>query len=81
MTYVFVYIDDFIITINSNFEMNNLIQQLDKEFFIKDLGDLNYFLELEVGRISNSEIQLNQKKVSLKYLLEQRWTKQIVYLL
>jgi len=40
---------------------------LDKTFKIKDLGDLRYFLGLEVAR-SKKEIMMNKKKYALKLL-------------
>lgn len=39
-----------------------MVQQLDKQFSIKDLGAPKYFLKIEVNRVSKSELHLCQKK-------------------
>uniref|UniRef100_A0A251RWD9 Putative zinc finger, CCHC-type n=1 Tax=Helianthus annuus TaxID=4232 RepID=A0A251RWD9_HELAN len=46
--YLLVYVDDLILTGNQNSIMTSFISRLNKEFAIKDLGKLNYFLGLEV---------------------------------
>jgi len=42
-----------------------LIQALNKTFKIKDLGNLRYFLGLEIGR-STKGIMTNQRKYALE---------------
>ncbi|WMV26194.1 hypothetical protein MTR67_019579 [Solanum verrucosum] len=48
--HVVVYVDDIILTGNNPSELAELKYFLNKEFKIKDLGDLHYFLGLEVIR-------------------------------
>lgn len=45
---VLVYVDDIIVTGPSSTACNNVISQLSVQFPIKDLGDLHFFLGLEV---------------------------------
>ncbi|GKC18112.1 retrovirus-related pol polyprotein from transposon TNT 1-94, partial [Tanacetum coccineum] len=46
--YLLVYVDDLILTGNDETTITTFISCLNQEFAIKDLGDLNYFLGLEV---------------------------------
>lgn len=48
--YVLIYVDGFIITGNSEQEINSLIKHLNQEFTMKDLGNLSYFLDIEVKK-------------------------------
>ncbi|KAK0589003.1 hypothetical protein LWI29_008378 [Acer saccharum] len=66
-----VYVDDMIITGNSEMEIQNLKPFLATEFEIKDLGNLKYFLGMEVAR-SKAEIFINQRKYRLDLLRETR---------
>lgn len=50
LTLVLVYVDDIIITGNSNAYITDLISLLSKKFVMKDLGPLSYFLGIEVLR-------------------------------
>ncbi|KAG9441691.1 hypothetical protein H6P81_017545 [Aristolochia fimbriata] len=61
VTFVLVYVDDIIVTGSSPLDIRELIQQLQKEFFVKDLGHLHYFLGIEVTRIPNG-LHLAQTK-------------------
>lgn len=45
--YILIYVDDLNITRNDEVEINNLIQYQDKQFSVKDLRGLNYFLGIE----------------------------------
>jgi Reverse transcriptase (RNA-dependent DNA polymerase) len=45
-----VYVDDIVLTSNDPIEMKRLKASLAKEFEIKDLGELRYFLDIKVGR-------------------------------
>lgn len=42
--YIFVYVDDIIVTSSDPQLIKTLVQQLNKEFALKDLGRLSYFL-------------------------------------
>lgn len=56
-----VYVDDIIVTGNGEVEKDALKLCLAKEFEIKDLGKLKYFLGIEVGR-SRQGIFISQRK-------------------
>jgi hypothetical protein len=62
-----VYVDDIIITGDDTFEMSQLKQKLSKEFEAKDLGQLRYFLGIEIVR-SPKGIVLSQRKYVLDLL-------------
>ena len=62
-----VYVDDIILTGDDIEEMSRLKQSLAKEFEIKDLGQLRYFLGMEVAR-SNKGIIMSQRKYILNLL-------------
>jgi hypothetical protein len=59
--YVLAYVDDLIIVSSSELATTNLLQQLDREFPIKDMGRLHYFLGIEV-QASSSGLLLSQRK-------------------
>ncbi|KAJ0735667.1 putative RNA-directed DNA polymerase [Helianthus annuus] len=64
-----VYVDDIVITGNSDVEISRIKSLLSKSFQIKDLGVLKYFLGLEVI-YDKSGICLNQRKYCLDLLAE-----------
>ena len=66
-TVLLVYVDDIILTGNSESEIQDVIKLLDQAFKIKDLGNLKYFLGLEIAR-SSSGIHLCQRKYTLDIL-------------
>lgn len=45
-----VYVDDIVTTTNCELKASELKQYLDSKFRLKDLGELKYFLGLEVAR-------------------------------
>ena len=61
ITILIVYVDDIILTGNYEEEMCNLKKLLAKEFEVKDLGSLKYFLGMEVAR-SKKGISVSQRK-------------------
>lgn len=69
ITVLIVYVDDIIITGNSEDEIQKLKIFLGKQFEIKDLGCLKYFLGMEVAR-SKKGICINQRKYVLDLLKE-----------
>lgn len=61
LTILIIYVDDIVLTGNHWEEMDHLKQLLSKEFEIKNLGHLNYFLQIEVARSSRG-ISVSQWK-------------------
>lgn len=56
-----IYVDDIIITGKNEEFMEELISKLDSEFALKDLGELHYFLGIEVRHFPGG-ITLSQGK-------------------
>ena len=70
MTALLVYVDDIIIRGNDEKEKQNLKQYLIKEFEIKELGRLKYFLGIEVSYLRpRIEMSKNFGDISEKYRL------------
>jgi hypothetical protein len=65
-THVFllVYVDDIIVASSSEQATKALLQDLQKEFALKDLGDLHYFLGIEVTKIKNGLLLTQEKYAS-----------------
>jgi hypothetical protein len=57
--YLLLCVDDIIITASSNALLARLLRQLHGEFFMTDLGDLHFFLGIQVMR-SSSGLFLSQ---------------------
>ena len=66
-----VYVDDIVITSDDHEETEQLKKLLAKEFEIKDLGKLKYFLGMEVAH-SRSGISMSQRKYTMDLLKETR---------
>lgn len=64
-----VYVDDIIITGDDEIEIQNIKENLGKEFELKDLGQLKYFLVIEIAR-SPKGIVLSERKYVLDLLSE-----------
>ncbi|RVW33887.1 Retrovirus-related Pol polyprotein from transposon RE1 [Vitis vinifera] len=64
-----VYVDDIILSGNDMGELQNLKKYLSEEFEVKDLGNLKYFLGMEVAR-SRKGIVVSQRKYILDLLKE-----------
>lgn len=62
MTYILVYVDDFIITGSDSSELSSLITLLNKKFALKDLGALHFFLGILVDRLPGNKLLLRQTK-------------------
>ncbi|KAG8501579.1 hypothetical protein CXB51_003840 [Gossypium anomalum] len=60
--YVLVYVDDIVITGSSVDEINCFVQMLHNQFALKDMGELHYFLGIEVSKSSSGSIHLCQRK-------------------
>ena len=56
-----IYVDDIIVTSSSSEAVATLLQDLKKEFTLKDLVDLHYFLGIEVTKCKDG-ILLSQEK-------------------
>ena len=61
LIYLFLYVDDIILTVNNSVLINRFISQLHFEFLVKDLGPLTYFLRHEAFSIPDG-LFLNQVK-------------------
>ncbi|GJR54518.1 uncharacterized mitochondrial protein-like protein [Tanacetum coccineum] len=64
---VLIYVDDVIITRNCLNKIQEIKKQLDKEFNVKDLGPLKYFLGIEVAKTSDGLV-LSHRKYTLDIL-------------
>src|ERR1044072_661392 len=62
MWFVLVYVDDIILTGNSDVLVQRIITQLDEKFSLKQLGSLSYFLGIEVQSTSQGCLLLTQQK-------------------
>ncbi|BBN70448.1 hypothetical protein Prudu_1477S000700 [Prunus dulcis] len=69
LTTLIIYVDDMIVTGDDQAKMQNLQKYLAPEFEMKSLGDLKYFLGIEVAR-SKHGIFLSQRKYILDLLAE-----------
>jgi hypothetical protein len=59
--FVLIYVDDIIVASSVPSATTALLNDLNKEFALKDLGDLHYFLGIEVNKASDG-IVLSQEK-------------------
>ena len=48
--FVLIYVDDIIVTSSSDEAIIGLLKDLSADFSLKDLGDLHYFLGIEVKK-------------------------------
>ncbi|CAL2237756.1 unnamed protein product [Prunus armeniaca] len=69
LTALIIYVDDMIVTGDDQTEIQSLQKYLASEFEMKSLGDLKYFLGIEVAR-SKHGIFLSQRKYVLDLLTE-----------
>ncbi|CAM8993769.1 unnamed protein product [Rhodiola kirilowii] len=61
VVYVLIYVDDLIITGSHATFIDDFVRLLNRDFSLKDLGNLHYFLGIEIHR-SKSSIHLSQQK-------------------
>jgi hypothetical protein len=61
--YILVYVDDIIIVSSSSSATERLLQQLQREFIVKDLSQLSYFLGIEVHHSSDGLILTQHKYI------------------
>ena len=64
-----VYVDDIILTGNNEVKIKELKKVVTKEFEIKDLSPVRYFLRMEVAQ-SSKDIAISQRKYTLDLLKE-----------
>lgn len=69
VTALIIYVDDIIITGSDSGEIDNLKKYLSREFEMKELRELKYFLEIDVFR-SDQCIFLSQRKYVLDLLTD-----------
>jgi histone deacetylase 1/2 len=61
-TYVLIYVDDILITGSAPQLINDVITKLNLQFALKRLGQVDYFLGLEVHHLPSGALLLNQTK-------------------
>jgi histone deacetylase 1/2 len=59
--YVLVYVDDIIVASSAADATKALWKDLEKEFALKDLGDLHYFLGIEVKKVTDGLLLSQQR--------------------
>lgn len=62
-----VCVDDIIVSSSSREAVNALLQYLQKDFAIKDLGELHYFLGIQVQR-KTGELLMTQERYATEIL-------------
>lgn len=67
LLYVLVYVDDIIVTGTDSGDIDRFVKALDDNFSLKDLGQLTYFLGIEVTR-NRQGVFLSQRKYVLDLL-------------
>nr|KYP42460.1 Copia protein [Cajanus cajan] len=66
--FMFVYVDDIILTGNSPSLLQKFVTQLNAIFSLKDLGTLDYFLGIEVKSLSQGKLLVSQDKYIIDLL-------------
>jgi hypothetical protein len=59
--FVLIYVDDIIVASSCQETTNHLLNNLEKDFALKDMGDLHYFLGIEVTKIKDGTMLTQQK--------------------
>jgi hypothetical protein len=67
-----VYVDDIIVTSNSPAAIDGLITNLQREFAMKDLGPLSFFLGIQASRDKHG-LHLHQGKYITELLVSKVW--------
>ncbi|GJW13398.1 cysteine-rich receptor-like protein kinase 8 [Tanacetum coccineum] len=62
-----IYIDDILLTGSNNHPITHFKQQLDQQFSIKDLGNINYYLGIEF-LINKQGVTMTQRKYALELI-------------
>ena len=66
--YLLLYVDDMIITGNKNELLETLLSRLNSEFRMKDMGEVHYFLGIQVHQVEDG-LFLNQAKYAQDLLI------------
>ncbi|GJR32061.1 ribonuclease H-like domain-containing protein [Tanacetum coccineum] len=72
VAYLLIYVDDIVLTASSTDLLQRIISSLHKEFYMTDLGALNYFLGISVTRDARGMF-LSQKKYAMELLKRARY--------
>jgi hypothetical protein len=59
-----VYVDDIIVASSNQKVTEGLLCQVNQEFALKDLGNLHYFLSIEVPKVTDGTILSQEKYAS-----------------
>ena len=62
--FILVYVDDIILVSSCHGAVPELLKDLNKDFALKDLGELHYFLGIEVNKIRNGILMTQEKYVN-----------------
>jgi histone deacetylase 1/2 len=62
--FVLIYVDDIIVTSSSDRAITALLKDLNKNFALKDLGNLHFFLGIEVKKCSDGLVLTQEKYAS-----------------
>jgi len=65
--YLFAYVDDLVITGSSEQMMRKEIEEMKKEFAVRELGELSYFLGIQVKR-TETDLFLSQQRYLINLL-------------
>jgi len=67
LLYMLIYVDDIILTGNSPRDIDRVVNILSRTFALQDLGELSYFLGIEIVK-QGSDLLLSQRKYILELL-------------
>jgi hypothetical protein len=62
--FILVYVDDIIVASSTQEGITTLLQDLKKDFSLKDIGDLHYFLGIEVNKTRDGLVLTQEKYVA-----------------
>jgi hypothetical protein len=65
--FILIYVDDIIVASSSQSATSTLLKNLEQDFMLKNLGDLHFFLGIEVTKIADG-ILLSQSKYARELL-------------
>ena len=68
--YILIYVDDIIVTGNSQKKIDDIVSNLNTLFAQKDMGPLRYFLGIEVTKIDSGGLLLCQAKYAQDLLIK-----------